>query len=178
MIIVGLGNPGAEFEATYHNVGKLALEAFVRLANEKAAAVGEFKTHKKLFAFAVAKDAAAGYAAFVVPLVFMNESGAAVREAMKKCKAQPAALVVIHDDSDLPIGSYRISVGSGAAGHKGVQSVIDALHTADFTRIRIGIRPAREKTRKKASAFVLKKITQKDCAVLNTVFQKIAEELF
>ncbi len=172
MIIVGLGNPGAEFEATYHNVGKLALEMLIREEAREGTAAHSLKVHKKLFAFAATKRAA-----FVAPLVFMNESGAAVREAMKKFKAKPETLVVIHDESDLPIGSYKTSLGRGAAGHKGVQSIIDALHTTDFTRIRIGIRPAHERTRSKASEFVLKKITPKDRAALNLVFQKIAEEL-
>jgi len=96
---------------------------------------------------------------------------------MKKIGAKPNDLIVIHDESDLPLGDYKISRNKHSAGHRGVQSIIDALHTKDFTRIRIGIRPAAEIKRKKASAFVLKKITARDKRILNAVFKKIASDL-
>lgn len=167
-IIVGLGNPGREFENTYHNVGADTLRAL--------AAPQAFKQYKKLFLYAVA-DSAADSRVFVLPLTFMNESGAAVREAMKRFGMKPDDLVVIHDDSDLPLGAYKISYDKNSAGHHGVQSVIDALGTKNFTRIRIGIRPATERRRKKASAFVLKKISAKDNIVLENVFKTISRRI-
>jgi peptidyl-tRNA hydrolase, PTH1 family len=160
ILVVGLGNPGPEFEDTYHNIGMLAVRAI--------AAGSPFKAHKKLFSYA-----AAGGTAFVIPLVFMNESGRAVAEAMKKFGARPADLIVIHDDSDLPIGAYKLSIGRGAAGHKGVASIIRALGTDGFTRIRIGIRNPREKRRKKAGEFVLKKIAPRDRAAFKEVFASL-----
>lgn len=163
-IIVGLGNPGREFAGTYHNVGMLALQ--------KMAGGLAFKPHKKRFAFAI-KDAAV----LVLPLTFMNESGIAVREATKKFGVAPEHLIVIHDESDLPVGKYKISDGRNSAGHKGVQSIMNALHAKNFTRIRIGIRPIRETTRKKASEFVLKKITPKDRRILDGVFEAIKGDL-
>jgi len=163
-IIVGLGNPLPEYDATYHNVGMLALK---HMANELKNG-GEplvFKPHKKLFEYALA-----GGTALVLPLTFMNESGTAVKEAMKKFGAAVKDLVVIHDESDLPVGTYKMSSERGAAGHKGAQSIMDALRSKEFLRVRIGIRDKNEKKRKKASEFVLKKITPKDMKTLRTVF--------
>ncbi len=159
-IVVGLGNPGPEFENTYHNVGILALK--------KMAGSAEFKTYKHLFEYAEAQDTA-----FIAPLTFMNGAGAAVREALKKFGAKPKDLVVIHDDSDIPVGKYKISRERGSAGHKGVQSIMDALHTNDFTRIRIGIRAPNEVKRKKAEEFVLKKIRPADREVLEELFASL-----
>ena len=91
--------------------------------------------------------------------------------------AKPEDLIVIHDESDLPLGTYKISYGKNSAGHKGVQSVMDALGTKDFTRIRIGIRPGKELRRSKAAAFVLKHISARDKKTLDGVFQEIADIL-
>jgi len=169
-IFVGLGNPGAAYEHTYHNVGTLALEKIFasRLADGEAP---NWKSYKKLFLYAASPTAV-----FVKPLTFMNESGVAVSAALKKFGASPANLVVLHDESDLPIGNFKISTARNAAGHNGVQSIIDHLGTNAFTRIRIGIRPADEATRKKASDFVLKRITKKGEVILESVFEKIIRE--
>jgi peptidyl-tRNA hydrolase, PTH1 family len=110
---------------------------------------------------------------FVWPLTYMNESGRAVREALKKFGTQPADLIVIHDDSDLTIGNYKLSFARSSAGHKGVQSVIDTLTTNAFTRVRIGIRPVREARRQKAAEFALKKISAANRKILDAVFLRI-----
>jgi PTH1 family peptidyl-tRNA hydrolase len=78
--------------------------------------------------------------ALAVPTTYMNESGAAVRPLMRRFGIEdPARLVVVHDELDLPPGRVRVKVGGGLAGHKGLQSVRDHLHTAEFARVRIGI---------------------------------------
>ncbi len=171
-MIVGLGNPLPEYETTYHNVGMLAVE-YIAKELEKNGVSLAFKPHKGLF-----KYASAGDVALVLPLTFMNESGAAVKEAMKKFGASAADLVVIHDESDMSVGAYKMSSGRNAAGHKGAQSIMDALRSKEFLRIRIGIREKNEKKRKKASEFVLKTIKPKDLKALQEVFEKIARELF
>ena len=152
-LIVGLGNPGTEYENTYHNVGALALQHLATNLDPEDA--------ENLILFR--------------PSTFMNESGLDVRRAMKKFGILPDNVIVIHDESDLPVGEFKFSKGRGAAGHRGVQSIIDHLGGNEFTRIRIGIRPAREVKRKKAGEFVLKKITKIDHAVLETVFKKVRE---
>src|SRR5271168_3918211 len=96
-IFVGLGNPGEEYANSYHNVGWLALAELVPSAAARA-------TYKKLFEYAETDGAV-----FVWPLTFMNESGKAVREVLKKFKAKPEDLVVFQDDSDLTVGNYKIS---------------------------------------------------------------------
>ena len=147
--------PGAEYENTYHNAGARALDA---IARDPFGADGapRWEAHKKLFAYAQI----AGWI-FVKPLTFMNESGTAVREAARKFNVPPENIVLLHDDSDLPLGTWKISRGRGAAGHHGVESAIAALGTNDFTRIRIGIRPESERVRKKAEEFVLRNRSRK-----------------
>jgi PTH1 family peptidyl-tRNA hydrolase len=155
-IMVGLGNPGKEYEHTYHNVGQLALNGLV----------ADWERHKHIFEYAVLGDMV-----FIKPLTFMNESGKAVREALKKFNAKPKDLIVVHDDSDITVGNYKISFARNSAGHKGVQSVIDVLNTNEFTRARIGIRPEHEARRQKAGEFALKQITKKDQKTFDQLFQ-------
>ena len=169
-LIIGLGNPGSEYENTYHNVGFLALDAII--ANTTRGEMPDWKMHKKLFSYARLENAI-----FIKPLTFMNESGLAAKEALKKFDAAIQNLTVIHDESDLPIGEFKISSGKNAAGHRGVQSIIDHIGTNEFQRIRIGIRPVEEGVRKKASAFVLTRIKTREQATLEGVFQEIAKAL-
>jgi PTH1 family peptidyl-tRNA hydrolase len=171
-IFIGLGNPGEEYASTYHNVGQMALLALTRdIALHKQNAKPEpWVKYKDILEY-IETDGTV----FVRPLTYMNESGRAVREAVKKFKAKPENLVLFHDDSDITIGDYKISVARNSAGHKGVQSVIDALKTNTFTRVRIGIRPAREPHRQKAGEFALKQITPRDKTILKSVFLNLTE---
>ncbi|HVO28868.1 MAG TPA: aminoacyl-tRNA hydrolase [Candidatus Paceibacterota bacterium] len=177
-IVAALGNPGKEYENTYHNAGILALE---ELFGREAARAGDgagkapWKKHQGLFEYAEAGDAV-----FVRPLTYMNESGRAIRAALKKfgpshLLSLSSRLIILHDDSDLPLGTFRISVARGPAGHKGVQSVIDALGTGEFVRIRIGIRDPQERVRRKAGDFALKQITKAHRKLLDDVFREIAD---
>lgn len=170
-VIVGLGNPGDEYRTTYHNVGQMALRALVAEFEKEGIAL-EWKGYRDLYRYAETDDHA-----FILPLTFMNESGTAVREALKKYHATSIDLVLLHDESDLPVGEYKISSGQGSAGHKGVQSVIDILDTNDFTRVRIGIRDPQERGRRKAENFVLHAISPKDQEALQAVFVRIASDL-
>lgn len=158
-LIIGLGNPDPLLENTYHNVGTLAVEY---LAPEK------FRSHKGIFSYAKT-----GGRIFVKPLVFMNESGLAVKEAMRVFDAKPENIVIIHDDSDIAVGDVKYSSGGGSAGHKGIRSIIDHIKTNEFARIRIGIREKDEQHRKKAEEFVLSPITKKDREVFEEVFSKL-----
>ncbi len=154
-MIIGLGNPGDEYKNTYHNAGHLLVDYL-----ETNSSIPKQKLIKSG--------------------VFMNESGSYVAELIKKWKiAKPEEMLVAHDDSDLALGSYKLSFGGGSAGHKGVESVIKSLGTKDFWRLRIGIRPIgpigliRPIRRIKAEAFVLKKISRKDRETLEENFAKI-----
>lgn len=170
MMLVGLGNPGKEFENTYHNVGALALHEIAdRLEGEGTPIT--FGAHKNLFRYAKVQNII-----LIFPLTFMNGSGKAVKEAIKKFGISPKDLTVIHDESDLPLGAYRESKGRGAAGHRGVQSIIDALHTNQFTRVRIGVREdGAEKRREKASVFVLRTVKPRHRKILDAVFETVTD---
>jgi len=132
----------------------------------------KFKPHKGLFEYAKINGDI-----FAKPLVFMNESGKAIAAAAREFGAKPEDVMIIHDDSDIPIGDFKISFGKNAAGHRGVQSIIDALKSKNFTRIRIGIRPKTETRRKKAGAFVLAQITKEDKTAFEMVFNEIESNI-
>jgi PTH1 family peptidyl-tRNA hydrolase len=171
-VIIGLGNPGAEYCNTYHNAGALALPVLAAHLAPDAEKPLAFKRYKDLFEYAPA-----GTFIFVKPFVYMNESGEAVKVALRVLKAKPGEIAVAHDDSDLTIGNFKIAFGGGAAGHNGIRSIVAHLKTEEFTRIRIGIRAANEVTRKKAGDFVLSPITASNMKKLETVFEKIAEKI-
>lgn len=144
-ILIGLGNPGKEYESTYHNVGALFIDHLNEVAPEKR--------------FKKTND-------------FMNKSGARVLKIMKSLGVKSEDLLIAHDDSDLKVGKYKLSYGRGPAGHKGVESIINSLGTKNFWRLRIGIRREKE-VREKAGDFVLKRITPTDKMILEKVFQEI-----
>jgi PTH1 family peptidyl-tRNA hydrolase len=169
-IIIGLGNPGPEYLRTYHNAGMLALPTLAAHLAPDAAKPLVFKRYKNLFEYAPA-----GTFIFVKPLVYMNESGEAVKAALRVLKAKPNEIAIAHDDSDLTIGNFKIAFGGGAAGHNGIRSIVANLKTEAFTRIRIGIRDANEIHRKKAGDFVLSPITALKMKKLEAVFAEIAE---
>ncbi len=174
-IIAGLGNPGTTYRHTYHNTGFLFLDFLMKKENEEATLRVKTLAAK---GFAYAKR---GTKNLVWPLSFMNISGAPIAHALRYLKAKSVELLIVHDDSDLDLGTYKISFGRGAAGHHGIESIIHNLKTNEFWRLRIGIRPksdsARATKRPKAKTLVMKKISDKDAALFKTVFEKAAQEL-
>lgn len=135
ILIVGLGNPGTTYEKTWHNVGFLAVD---QLADQEKCRA--FKISKKWQA-ATTEGTIAGQAVLIVkPQTFMNESGQAVAALANYHKIEPTDIWLVHDDIDLPLGSVRISRNASAAGHRGVQSVIDIMKSKTMVRFRIGIR--------------------------------------
>jgi PTH1 family peptidyl-tRNA hydrolase len=133
-LIVGLGNPGKEYANTRHNLGFVVID---KLINESEAKPVKTKTQAK--AWGMVREGFYYSLNYLLPQTFMNLSGNAVSAFMKEKKIDLKNLIVVHDDLDIPFGEIRVSKNSSAAGHNGVQSVIDALGTKDFTRIRIGI---------------------------------------
>ncbi len=170
-LIIGLGNPDPALETTYHNAGALAVQWIVNHADVDGPGMSapKFRAYKDSFSYVkIEKNI------FIRPLVFMNESGRAVKEAMRVFEANVGDIAIIHDDSDISIGEVKYSTRGRSAGHKGIQSIIDHLKTEDFLRIRIGIREKNEVNRKKAEEFVLSPISIKDQKILETAFAKIA----
>ena len=161
LIIIGLGNPDKEYARTYHNAGHLFIDYLT----------GSKKQLENAGFFLFKKD---NGRVFIKTNVYMNESGGAIKAALKRFNALPTNLLIVHDDSDLKIGTYKLSESAGAAGHKGVASVMRALGGADFKRLRIGIRPLKERRiRPKAGEFVLKNISASDLKLLHSVFSEI-----
>jgi len=163
-IIVGLGNPADEYRGTYHNAGHLLLNFLA----------GNETEWKKADLFRYVRQ---GDLILAKTDVFMNESGRATKKILSYFKLKPDAMTIAHDDSDLVIGEYKIQFGRGPAGHRGVASVLSALKTKDFRRIRIGVRRPQERSRKKAGDFVLKKIGASELKILNGVFRAITLEI-
>ncbi len=133
--IVGLGNPGAEYENTRHNTGRMMLDA-VRKEYSK----DEFKFNKKINALTAEGKVGKEKVILVEPETFMNNSGKSIAGLVKSVKAAQK-LVVIYDDFNLPIGRIRISFNRSSGGHNGVESIIKAVKTEAFLRIRIGVAP-------------------------------------
>lgn len=167
-LIIGLGNPGQEYENTYHNAGN----KFVDFLKDKI--VGEDISYKKEKGFEYVKI---GSLVLAKTLVFMNESGLAVKKAAIFAKVKPEEVLVVHDDSDLNIGNQKISLNRGTGGHKGIESIAQNLKTKNFWRLRIGIRPE-EKNRSKAGSFVLKNISNANLRKIEDLFEKIIKEKF
>ena len=136
VLVVGLGNPGPEYAATRHNLGFMVTD---RLASEWSA------SWRSKFSGRVAETRDGDVRlALLQPQTFMNLSGRSVAAAMRFYKLEPDALVVVHDEIDLPLGDVRAKSGGGLAGHNGLRSLRDALGTAEFVRVRIGVgRPER-----------------------------------
>jgi peptidyl-tRNA hydrolase, PTH1 family len=133
LLVVGLGNPGAEYAHTRHNVGADAVEMLAALHRVK------LRRSKAELARAVEKRLEELQVVFAVPDVWMNDSGSALRLLVPRYRVEPDQLVVVHDELDLPVGVTRVKVGGGMAGHRGLRSISAHLHTDDFARVRIGI---------------------------------------
>ncbi len=157
-ILIGLGNPGAKYENTYHNAGALAVQKIADSLSLEAHKISE--KNRTLFSFRELKMPDGDTFVFIRPKTFMNESGLAVKSVLKYFSAQKSEIVILHDDSDLPLGTTKMSESSNLAGHRGLISIKNGTGFADFTRLRIGIRDPKEKIRKKAEEFVLKNISK------------------
>ncbi|MEX1038380.1 MAG: aminoacyl-tRNA hydrolase [Acidimicrobiia bacterium] len=132
--MVGLRNPGSDYERTRHNVGFEVLECVLDRLGERLGR-GPLRVHGQV--------AQSGYGdtkvMYLAPNRFMNESGDSVRAAALYYKVVAEDLLVIHDDIDLPFGRLRIQVGGGSGGHNGIRSVEKSLGTKDFSRLKVGV---------------------------------------
>lgn len=127
-LVVGLGNPGKKYAGNRHNVGFMAVD---RLRDERA--LPDWK-EKFSGVFTRGDDVM-----LLKPMTYMNVSGDSVQPAAAFVKVDPAHVVVLHDELDLPFGDVRLKSGGGHAGHNGLRSIIQRLGTPDFLRVRIGI---------------------------------------
>lgn len=166
---MGLGNPGPDYEGTRHNVGADA----VRLLSSRHG-TGRLRPEKGQRAVVEELVIGGVRAALAVPTTYMNESGAAVRPLLRRFGVEDAGgLVVVHDELDLPPGRIRVKLGGGLAGHKGLQSVRDHLHTPEFVRVRIGI--GKPPGRQAGADYVLRRPPKAERALLDLAAEAAAD---
>lgn len=177
-IIGGLGNPGADYERTRHNTGRVVLEYFAKKINARA-----WEENKKIRARIAEGKVGKEDVLLVEPEGFMNNSGKSIAPLIKSKKAA-SRLVVIYDDLDLPLGALKISFNRGSGGHRGLESVIKALKTRSFVRLRVGVSPATPSGKLKKPAgekevidFILGTWKPKETEAWKKILKKSAEAL-
>ena len=167
LLVVGLGNPGPQYAKTRHNVGFMVADL---LAGRMGAA---FKVHKKSGAEIVTGRLGHKPIVLAKPRTYMNESGRQVGPLAKFYSVSPADLIVIHDELDIDFGQIRLKLGGGEGGHNGLRSVVNALGTKDFQRVRIGI--GRPPGRKDPAAFVLENFSAAERPEVPTLCEMAAD---
>ena len=130
-LVVGLGNPGSQYEATRHNVGFRAVDALAKEAG--------VKIDRAKFQALTAQATVGGVRVLMKPQTYMNLSGVAVKQAADFYKVPPERVLVLFDDIDLDVGRLRIRRNGSAGGHNGIKSIISSLGSQEFPRIKIGV---------------------------------------
>jgi len=183
MLIVGLGNPGPKYKNTPHSIGFLAIDFF-----QKENGFSDFYSSGKFDA--LISDGVLGDEKVILakPQTFMNNSGIAIKKLLANYQprrerghhvalrhgASATNLIIVHDDIDLPLGKIKIAKNRGAAGHKGVESIIKDLGTKNFIRIRVGIQPKTGKP-KNATNFVLQEFNKQEEKTKEKTIKKTAK---
>lgn len=181
--IVGLGNPGDEYVNSRHNTGRMAVQRLL-----KDLKIEDFEFSKKVNAQVAEGKIGKEKVTLVLPDTFMNKSGNAVsyfvKPKLKTSKKGLENLVVVHDDIDLPLGTLKISYNKGTGGHRGLDSVVKAVKTKEFVRVRIGISPATAKGKVKKPQgeeavidFILNKFKPAELETIKKVFKKSSEAI-
>jgi PTH1 family peptidyl-tRNA hydrolase len=167
-LIVGLGNPGAQYDKTRHNLGfmlvdRLAHEAQTQVKREECRAlIGRAEIENRL-------------TELVKPQTFMNLSGEAINCLLKKPERTAQKLIVISDDLALPVGTMRLRSKGSHGGHNGLRSIIDCLRTNEFIRLRIGIEP--EHPIRDTSNFVLEKFSKTETEKIEQILETCADAI-
>ena len=166
LLVVGLGNPGAEYASTKHNVGAAVIEllaqrhgARLRKSKERAL-VDEVRVDGKRLALAV-------------PMTYMNDSGQAVAPLARRFGVAPDHIVIVHDELDLEPAVLRVKVGGGLAGHNGLRSIKQHLHDDSFVRVRIGV--GKPKTKEQGADHVLSHFGKRDREQMAVTIEEAAD---
>ena len=166
-LIVGLGNPGIEYQFTPHNLGFLAID---RIASEYGVEV----RNRQCRALTAKIEMGTDTVLLAKPETFMNLSGASVRELVSKYEVSPEEdLIVIQDELDFPLGTLRIHRRRNSAGHNGIESVIGALATNDFLRLRMGVAP--ERTIEDGMSYLLSPLRKAQLKIVDGMLDTAAE---
>jgi PTH1 family peptidyl-tRNA hydrolase len=172
-LIVGLGNPGKEYEKSRHNTGFIVLDNILGKVN--------WAESPKAHAFFYKDKIGKKEVEYLKPQTFMNNSGGAVSVEQIKNKVKPENIIVIYDDLDLPIGTMKISFNKSSGGHKGLESIIKKIKSQEFVRIRIGISPVtpsgkirKPKGEEKIIKFILGNFKDDELKTLKKISKKVA----
>jgi len=178
IIVVGLGNPGEEYTETRHNTGRMVLEAV-----RKIYGMTDWEEKKPFLGLVSEGKIGKEKVTLLLPETFMNNSGQSVAKVITSVK-KADDLVVVYDDLDLGIGTFKISYNRSAGGHKGLESIIKAIKTEAFTRIRVGISPMTSGGKVKRPAggdtmldFILAKFKKPEIENIKKVSKTVAESL-
>ena len=166
-LIVGLGNPGIEYQFTPHNLGFLVLD---RIASERGVEIRNRQCRALTARIQIGDE----QVLLAKPETYMNLSGLSVRELVAEYEAKPESdLIVIQDELDFPLGTLRIHTRRSSAGHNGIESIIGALGTQDFLRIRIGVAPERKV--EDGERYLLSPFRKAELAVVDGMLDAAAE---
>ena len=165
-LVVGLGNPGKEYEKTRHNLGFMVIDELVRRLRLKNFSE-EALSH-------VYKARVAGREVlFAKPQTYMNNSGLAVVNLLEENEIDPQEMLVVYDDLDLPLGMTRLRLEGSSGGHRGVESIIKSIGTEKFPRLKIGI--GRPKKKEDVVGYVLSPFSKDEEEIARTVIKKASE---
>ncbi len=165
-LVVGLGNPGKEYENTRHNVGFMVIDELVRRL--------KLKHHREEGLSHVYRTKIAGREVLLAkPQTYMNNSGLAVVNLLEDNGIEPQEMLVIYDDLDLPLGVTRLRLEGSSGGHRGVESIVKNIKTEKFPRLKIGI--GRPKNKRDVVNYVLSPFSKEEEEVVRAVIKKAAE---
>ncbi len=166
LLVVGLGNPGDEYRGSRHNLGAEVVDLLAgrhggRLRKRKERAlVDEVTIDGKRVALAV-------------PLTYVNDSGRAVGALVRRFGVAPEQLVVVHDELDLPVAELKVKSGGGLAGHNGLRSIVEHLHTQDFQRVRLGV--GKPVSKERGADHVLNRFGKRERAEVDVTVEQAAD---
>jgi peptidyl-tRNA hydrolase, PTH1 family len=171
LLVVGLGNPGSEFEGTRHNVGAEVVQLLARRHGARLRKGKERALADEVRVAAPGRDGAR--LALAIPLTYMNDSGQAVALLARRYGVEPEKLVIVHDELDLPTAVLRVKAGGGLAGHNGLRSIKAHLHSDDFLRVRIGVDKPRSK--EVGADHVLDRFSKRDRTQIDVTIAEAAD---
>lgn len=174
-LIIGLGNPGAKYLGTRHNIGFAALD-FIYGEWLKDQGFSDWKEDKKFQAIISEGNLNSEKIILAKPTTFMNNSGLVAQAIASYYKIEPEDIVVLHDELDVPFGELKIQKGRSGAGHNGVNSIIEHLNTQNFTRVRIGVGKEERRQIGDAADYVLKKFSLFEKLKMKDLQKKILDE--
>jgi PTH1 family peptidyl-tRNA hydrolase len=166
LLVVGLGNPGAEYTRTRHNVGADVVELLARRHGGKLhgskgrARSDDVRIGSKRVELAI-------------PLTYMNDSGEAVAALARRLGIEPAQIVIVHDELDLAPAVLRVKVGGGLAGHNGLRSIKQHLHTDEFLRVRIGV--GKPPSKERGADHVLSRVSKRERESMDVTIEEAAD---